>query len=132
MAVDVLRKRHPHAHEHGGPDDGVEPDDLLADKVHVRRPVFLIILVFFVHKAERRGIVEQRIDPDVDHMTRIKIDRHAPGEAGTGNAEIFEARIDEVVDHFVDAGLRLQIIRRRQQFAHAARIFGEAEEIGFL
>ena len=132
VAVDVLRKRHTHAHEHGGPDDGVEAHDLLADKVHVRGPVFLIIVVLFVHEAERCGVVEQRVDPDVDHMARIKIDRHAPAEAGAGDAEVFEARIDEVVDHFVDAGLRLQIVRRRQQLAHAARVFGQAEEIGLL
>ena len=132
VAVDVLRQRHTHAHEHGGPDDGVEADDLLADEVHVRGPVFVVVVILLIHEAERRGVVEQRVDPDVDHMARVEIDRHTPGEAGTGDAEVFEARIDEVVDHLVDAGLGLEKVGRRQQLTHAAGVFGEAEEIGFL
>ena len=128
----MLRQRHTHAHEHGRPDDGVEADDLLADEVYVRGPVFVVVVILLVHEAERRGVVEQRVDPDVDNMARVEIDRHTPGEAGTGDAEVFEARIDEVVDHLVDAGLGLEEVGRRQQLTHAAGVFGEAEEIGFL
>ena len=132
VAVDVLGKRHAHAHEHGRPDDRMEADDLLADKMNICRPVFVVIVIFFVHEAERRGVVEQGVDPDIDDVARIKVDRHAPGEAGAGDAQILQTRIDEVVDHLVDAGLRLQEVSRRQKLAHTSGIFGKTEEIRFL
>ena len=119
-------------HEHRGPDNGVEADDLLADKVHIGGPVFVEIVVSVVLEAERGHVVEQRVDPDVDNVAGVKIDRHAPREAGTGDAEILQTGVDEVVDHFVDAGLRLEEIRLGQELAHAVCVLGEAEEIRLL
>ena len=110
----------------------MEADDLLADKMHVRRPVLFKVVIFVVLKAEGRHVVEQRVDPDIDHMARIKIDRHAPGEAGARDAQILEAGIDEVIDHFVDAGLRLEEVRLRQELAHAIGILGKTEEVCLL
>jgi len=132
VAVDLFRQRHVHAHEHGGPDDRVEADDLLADKVHVGRPVLLIVVIAVVHEAERRRVVEEGVDPHVDDVARVERGRDAPGEGRARDAQILEAGVDEVVDHLVDAGLGLQEIRRGQQLAHAGGVLGEAEEIGLL
>ena len=132
VAEDLLGQRHTHAHEHGRPDDRVEADDLLADEMHVGRPVFFIVVVAVIHEAERRGIVEQRVDPDIDHVTRIEIDRNAPCEARARDAEILQTGIDEIVDHLIDAAARLEVIRLQQQLAHRLGIFRQSEEIGLL
>ncbi len=42
VAVDLLRKRLAEGHQHDGPVDGVETDDVLTDDVDVGRPVFLV------------------------------------------------------------------------------------------
>ena len=65
-------------------------------------------------------------------MARIKIDRHAPAEAGAGDAEVFEARIDEVVDHFVDPAPGLQEVGVFQQVLHPVGVFAEPEEVGLF
>ena len=132
MTEDLLRQRHPHAHEHRGPDDGMETHDLLADKVYVRRPVFLIIVVFLILEAKCGGVVEERVHPDIDHMARIKVHRDTPLEAGAGHAQILQAGVDEVLDHLIDAAARLQKISIHQQVAHGLGILGQAEEIGLL
>ena len=110
VAVHMLGQGHIHAHQHGGPDDGMETYDLLADKMHVGRPESLVVAVgvLIVHEAERGSVVKQRVDPDVDDMLGVEIDRDAPLEAGTGNAEILKARVDKVMYHLVDAGTRQQ------------------------
>ena len=132
MAVDLLRQGQVQAHEHGRPDDGVEADDLLAHEVDVGRPEGLQIVVFVVLKAQRRHVVEQGVDPHVDHMAGVKVHRHAPSKAGAGDTQVFETGLDEVVDHLVDPAAGLQKIGVFQQVLHPVSIFGQAEEIGFL
>ena len=107
MAEDLLRQGHTHTHEHGRPDDGVEAHDLLADHVHVGGPELVVIVVLIVQEAERRAVVEQRVDPDVDDMAGVEIDRNAPGEARARHAQILQTGVDEVFDHLVDAAGRL-------------------------
>ena len=134
MAVDVLGQGHIHAHQHRGPNDGVEADDLLADEMHIGRPEGLVVAVriFVVHEAERRRVVEQRVDPDVHDMLGVEVNRDAPLEARAGDAEVLQARVNEVVDHLVDAGARQQEVRVDEQVTHAVRVLGQAEEIGLL
>ena len=81
----------------------MEAQDVLADQVHVGRPVFLEQFVrFFIHfVAQAADIVRQRVDPDVDHVLRIEIHRHAPFETGAGDAEVLEARQQEIVHDLV-------------------------------
>ena len=110
----------------------MEADDFFADKVHVTRPVPVQIVVAVVFKAQRGHVIEQRVDPDVDDMARVKIDRHAPGEAGTRDAQILKAGINKVIDHLVHAALRLEEIGGGQKLAHARSIFGKPEEIGLF
>ena len=134
MAVDMLGQGHIHAHQHGRPDDGVEADDFLADKMDIGRPEGLVIAVgvLVIHEAQRRGVVEQRVDPDVDDMLGVEIDRDAPLEAGAGNTQILEARVNKVVYHLVDAGARQQEVGVDEQVAHAVGILGQTEEVSLL
>ena len=112
----------------------MEPDDLLADKVHVSRPDSFVVAVgvLVVHEAEGGGVVEQGVDPDVDDVLGVEVDGDAPGEAGAGDAEVLQAGIDEVVHHLVDAGTGLQEVGVDQQVAHAVGVLGQAEEVGLL
>jgi hypothetical protein len=132
VAVNVLGKGHIHAHEHRGPDDGVEADDLLADKVDVGGPELIIIVVLVVHEAERRAVVEERVDPDVNDVAGVKVHGDTPGEARAGNAEVFKAGLDEVVDHLVHAGGGLEEIGVLKQVLHAVGVLTELEEVGLF
>ena len=132
MTEDLLRQRLADAHEHRGPDDRVEAHDLLADKMHVCRPVFLVIVIAVVAVAQGCRIIKQRIDPDVDDMPRVKIHGDAPGEGGPRDTEVLQAGLDEVVDHFVDAATGLQKICVFQQVLHPVGVLREAEEVGLL
>ncbi len=85
----------------------MEPHDLLADKMHIGRPVFLHIVVLVVFVAQRRHVVEQSVHPDINHVLGIKIHRNAPGKAGTGNAQVLQALIDKGL-HLIHAGSRRQ------------------------
>ena len=132
VAVNVLGQGHFHAHEHGGPDNGVEPDDLLAHKVDVGGPILVVVVIPVVHKAQGGGVVEQSVHPDVYHMARVKVHGNAPGEAGAADAQVLQARLDEVVDHLVDPGAGLQEVGVLQQVPDPVGILGQAEEIGLL
>ena len=115
MAEDLLGKRQLHAHQEGGPDDGVEADDLLADDVDVSGPIPGKIGIGIVEIAQGGGVAEQGVHPDVDHMARVEVHGNPPGEGGPGNAEVLQTRLDEVVDHLIDPGGRLQPARGLQQ-----------------
>ena len=132
MAEDVLGQRHFHAHEHGGPDDGVEPDDLLAHDVDVGGPVLVVIVVLVVEEAQSSGVVEEGVHPHVHHVAGVKVHRHAPGKAGTGDAQVLQAGIDEVFHHLVDAAAGLEEVGVLQQVPDPVGVLGQAEEIGFL
>ncbi len=132
MAVDLLRQGHLHAHEHGRPDDGVEANYLLAHDMRVGRPIFIVVVVLIVQKAQSGAIVKQRVHPDIDHMTRVEVHGDAPAEAGAGNAQILKAGLYEVVYHLVYAGGRLKESPCLQQLLHGLCVLGQAEEVGFL
>ena len=132
VAEDLLGQRLAHAHEHGGPDYGVEADYLLADHVYVGGPVLLLAVALVVHVAEGGEVVEERVHPDVDDVARVKVDGDAPLEAGAGDAEVLQAGVYEVLYHLIDAAGGLQEGAGEQQLAHLFSVLGEAEEIGLL
>ena len=129
MAEHLFGQGLAHAHEHGGPDDGVEADYLLADHVDVCGPVFLLAVAALVHVAESGEVVEEGVHPDVDDVAGVKVHGHAPGEAGAGDAEVLEAGVYEVLYHLVDAAGGLEEGSGEQQLAHPVRVLGEAEEV---
>ena len=132
VTIDLFGQGQIQAHEHGGPDDGVEAHNLLAHKVDICGPVFFQVVILVVLEAQSGHVVEQCINPHIHHMTRVKIHRHAPGEAGAGHAQVFQAGIDKIVDHLVDAAARLQEIGVHQQIPHPVGVFAQAEEVCFL
>ena len=96
MAEYGLRQRQPGAHEHGGPDDTVEAGDVLADDMKVGGPVRRRTAIRIIPaEAKRRYIVDQRVEPHIDHMPRIVGQRDAPVESGAGHADIVETALDQ-------------------------------------
>ena len=131
VAIDLFGHGLAETHEHGGPDDGVEADDLLADDMD-SGPVLLIIVVAVIEVAEGGDVVGQGIHPHIDHMARVEVHGHAPGEAGAGDAQVLKAGLDEVVDHLIDAGGGLEEVAGLQQLLHGLCVLGETEEVGLL
>ena len=82
MSEHLLRQRQIQRHEHDRPVDRMETQDVLADDVHIGRPILPEVFRAFSIRviAQRRDIVAQRVDPDIDDMLRVKVDRDAPFE----------------------------------------------------
>ena len=110
----------------------MEPDDLLAHDVVVGGPVLIKVVVAVVLQAQRRAVVEQGVHPHIHHMAGVEVHGDAPLEAGAGNAQILQTRLDEVVHHLVDAGAGLQEVGVLQQVLHLIGVLAQTEEVGLL
>ena len=75
------RQLEPGREQQRGPDDGVEAQDVLADQLPARRPQPRGQILARPRVGERRGVVDERVDPDVDGLIGIPRQRHAPGRA---------------------------------------------------
>ena len=117
MGVDALWQRELQSHQDRGPDHGVEPEDLLADDVVGGRPVRGAASVRFALRfaePQGRGIVEQGVDPDVDHVPGIVGHGHAPAQIRAAHGDVLETLAEPSQD-LVPPGLR----------AHEVRLLGE-------
>ena len=112
----------------------MEADDVLADYVYVRRPVLVVLFAAgFSVEAERGNVVRQRVEPNVNDVLGVEIDRNPPFEGGTGNAEVLQPRHEEIVDHLFFARFRHDEIGMLLDMLHeSVLIFAHLEEIGFL
>ena len=131
VAIDAARQLHARRHQEGRPVDGVKADDVLADDVHIRRPVFHPGRVL-VREAAGGEIVGQGVHPDIHDMARRVRHRHAPVEGGARDGEILQAGLDEG-DHLVAPlpwadELRMGLVMGQQ----LVLISREAEEIALL
>ena len=83
------------------------------DQMQVCRPVFLeqFAAVAVAVIAKTGDIVGQCIQPYIDNMLRIKVNRNAPFEGGSGYAQILQTRKQEVVHHLILSGYRLDELR---------------------
>ena len=68
----------PGGQQHRRPDHGVELEDVLADDVERRRPERVRQVLAVRAEAERRVVVEQRVEPDVEDVLGIPRDLDAP------------------------------------------------------
>ena len=121
-------------HEQDRPVDRVEPHDVLADHMQVGGPVAAVQLAAAVGMVAKPGdIVRERVDPDIDHMLRIKFHRDAPFEGGAGHTQVAQSRLQKVVDHLVAAGLGAEEIGVVVIILpQAVLIFGQPQEIRLL
>jgi hypothetical protein len=71
---DVPRHLELGGHQQRRPEDRVELEDVLADDVEVRRPVALGQILPGARVAERRVVVEQRVEPHVEDLAPVPRD----------------------------------------------------------
>ena len=133
VGEDLLGQGQPQRVEHDGPIDGVEAHDLLTHQMHVRRPIFAEKPVVRRIVAQCGNIIGQRVDPHIHNVSGVKIHRHAPCEAGAAHAQILQAGLEEIVNHFVGAGGGLNEIGMGLDIVdQPILIFAHTEEIAFL
>ena len=135
MTEYLLRQRLSQRHQEDGPVDGMEPDDILADQVQIRRPVLLVeVAVIAVHIISQSGcVVAEGVKPHIDHVLRVEIHRDSPLEGGSGDAEVLQARQKEVVHHLVLAGHRLDEFRMGIDVLNQpVRILAHTEEVSLF
>ena len=65
-------------------------------------------------------------------MARVEVHWHAPGEAGAGDAQILQTRVNEIVHHLIDTAPGLQEIGIHQQIPDPGGVFAQTEEVGLL
>ena len=97
MAKYLPRQWQPGAHQHGGPDDTVEPGDVLANHVKVSRPPSVAQLV--VGSVPHCGdVVDQSIGPDIDDAVGISGQGNAPRLPGPAHRDVLRSRLQESKD----------------------------------
>ena len=118
-------------HEHRRPVHAVEPDDLLADDVvHVGPPGSEALVVGA--EADGRGVVDERVVPDVEDVALGPRHRHAPGERGPGDRHVIEALAQEA-EHLVPLALGGDDLRvRLDPVDEALLVAAQAEEVVLL
>ena len=77
----------PQGQEHERPDDAVEADDVLAHHVPDGRPVFPEHLGI-VQIPHRRGVIDQGVEPDINHVLLVARNRDSPLEGRPGHGLI--------------------------------------------
>ena len=92
---DVLGQREVGGHQHRRPEDGVEAQDVLADDVVGRGPEPVGEVLALAREAQRRVVVQERVEPDVEHVARVPRHRHAPRELGARERDVLQAALDE-------------------------------------
>ena len=135
MSEDLFRKRNIQRHQHDGPIDRMEPENVLADQMQICRPVFpeQFIMIPINIIAQTCNIVGKGIDPDIDHMIRIKIHRDPPLERRSGDTQILQSRLQEIIHHLVLAGFGLYKLRMGlDMLDQPVGIFAHLEEIGLF
>ena len=115
MRVHALGQGHVQRHEQRWPDHRVEPRDLLRHDVHGRGPVLLELARRAAHRGvalagrafavrlgqtERCDVVEQRVNPHVNHVLLVPRHAHAPGEVGAADGHVVQAAL-QALHHLV-------------------------------
>ena len=84
-------------------------------------------------ESDTGGVVEQSVDPDVDYVTVVEVDRNAPLERRARHAEVLKSGLYEVVDHLAAARLGLDEVGVLLDiFEQAILIIAHFEEVGFF
>ena len=99
----MLGQRYIQRHKDNGPYYRMESHYLLADDMHIGRPIAAIHRIIVGEEAELGQIVQNGIEPNIDHMFVVKIHRHAPLEGAAADAEVLKARKQEVIEHLLGA-----------------------------
>ena len=94
MRENALRQRLLRGHQKRRPVDAVEADDLLADQMQLRGPVFLA-LQLVVAVADAAQIAGERVVPDVDDVLGIVRPGQAPLHGLAADGDIAQPGFDK-------------------------------------
>ena len=131
VAEDAARQRQSRTHQHRRPDDAVETGDVLPDDVQIGRPPRLEQPVVGA-VPDSRDVVDERVDPDINHAVGIGRHRNAPRLAGPAHRDVVEAGLEQA-EHLVAADLRLQELRMgRVVIEQALPVLRQPEEMVLL
>ena len=101
--------------------------------MNICRPVFFKLTVVVASVTQSRDIVCERVNPYVDYVFRVERYFYTPVERRTRYAQILKSGLDEVVEHLVLSGRRLQkFLILFDKLLYFVLIFAELEEITFL
>ena len=113
----------------------METDNVLSDQMQVRGPQLLILFAAVSVRivADAGNIVGKGVQPYINHMSVVKINRDAPFEGGPGYTQVLQARKEEIVHHLVFTGNGLNELRMVVNMLNQpVRIFAHFEEIGLF
>ena len=82
-------------HQQRRPDHGVELEDVLGHHVQGGRPVALGQVLALAGEAERRVVVEQRVEPDVHALLGVPGQRQAPFQRRPRERDVLQPLLDE-------------------------------------
>ena len=119
--------------EHDGPDDGMEAHDLLADQMHIRRPVFAEQFIVVGAVAQGGDVVAQRVQPDIHRVLLVEGHGDAPLDGRAADAQVVQARAQEVIEHLVGAGGGLdEVGMLLDVLDQPVLVLAQLEEVAFL
>ena len=101
--MDASRQRKIKSHQHRWPNDGVEPQDFFANDMQVGGPKVPTRRMAFTacfRQTQGSGIVEERVDPNINHMLLVPRHRDTPREVGSTDRDVLEAFSDPT-EHLV-------------------------------
>ena len=87
----------------------METKNILADEMHIRRPILLEHL-WFAAVAHARKVPRQRIEPNVKDMSFVLWYRDPPAEGSPADTYVLESSFDEA-DHFIHSRAREHELR---------------------
>ena len=95
VGEDLARQGQSGGHEHGGPVDSVEAQDVLADEVHVGRPCpceeLGLSSALRCAVPDCGGVVQQSVEPDVDDLALVPGQSDAPGDTASRHRDVDQA-----------------------------------------
>src|SRR5581483_5293944 len=100
-----MRKRQACCHQKRRPVDAVKADNFFANHLQIGRPVLLKLAGIARSVAERRNVIRERVQPDINHMSRIIGHRDAPLKGAAADRQIAQAAANKR-NHLVAARLR--------------------------
>mmetsp|Transcript_49961 Transcript_49961/g.121278 ORF Transcript_49961/g.121278 Transcript_49961/m.121278 type:complete len:471 (-) Transcript_49961:320-1732(-) len=135
VRVDALGQGYSRAHMHGGPDDRVEPYDVLADQMNVARPVLHIGPVRVVSSRE---VVCECVEPYVHYVLLVALQLrvlghgHAPVKGRAGDGKVAEGLL-QASENLVAPVVRLdELVILLNVLDKPLLVLAHAEEVALL
>ena len=110
----------------------MKTNNIFSNQMKICRPVFMkqfrAVPVNIV--SDSGNIICQCVQPYIDDMFRIKVNRNSPLERSSGNTEILKPRKKKIVHHLIFSGNRLNKLRVLIDILdQAVCVFAHLEEI---